>query len=185
MSLKDLDRQLLNQPEHRQIKTTAEVLAGMRNGKKTTSTIKMGDQEIPVRILSADEIIGIRTAAKLKRIAMVHGDETDESYQTQKLTLLAASDVTGIGSGILSESLLHQLTLNEMTFLYDQMINFWDEFNPSIEVMTSERFRDIVDALKKNRISWSDCSMEARKAIFTDYVAAIQAADSQTLPKGN
>ena len=62
---------------------------------------------------------------------------------------------------------------------------FWDECNPSIEKIAPEKFRELVEALKKNTISWSDCTTPERRAIFTCFVELIQRPDSATSPMDN
>ena len=48
-----------------------------------------------------------------------------------------------------------------------------------------DSFRELVEALKKNKISWSDCTLPQRKAIFTCFVEMIQKQDTPTSPPDN
>lgn len=156
-----------------------DILSKMRMGRMTVSEIRMGHQVVPVRVLSADEINAIRHEAKAK-VAKTGGDETDENFFIQKITLQLAS-VTGLsGVPFLHDKIMKQLTVDEIGYLYNELIKFWDTFNPSLEVIHPDRFRDLVEALKKNAISWNDCSTPERKAIFICFQDMIQRQASQT-----
>lgn len=157
-----------------------EILSRMRMGKRTVSEIRMGDQIIPVRVLSADEVNAIRHEAKVKIAKKGGGDDTDENLFIQMRTLQKASQIGEDPVGFLNDKIIGLLTVDEITYLYNELINFWETMNPSLEKITPEKFRDIVDALKKNTISWSDCSLPERKAIFTCFVELTQRPDSAT-----
>jgi len=161
-----------------------EVLARMRLGRRTVSEIRMGDQVIPVRVLSADEVNAIRHEAKVK-IAKKGGDETDENLFIQMRTLQIASRIGEDPIGFLNDKIMNLLSVDEITYLYNELIHFWETLNPSLEQITPERFRELVESLKKNRMSWSDCSLPERKAIFTCFVELTQRPDSATSPQVN
>jgi hypothetical protein len=180
MSLRDLDK------SEKQASTpvlATDILARMRMGKQTVSEIRMGEQVIPVRVLSASEVNAIRHAARAE-VAKTHGDETDENLYIQRVTLQLASQIDPNRVPFLTDKIMQHLSIDEMSYLYSELIKFWEQFNPSLEQITPEKFRLLVDALKKNRISWSDCSMPERKAIFICFVDMIQ-RDTQTSQQGS
>lgn len=181
MSLRDLDK---SEKQASEPILATDILARMRMGKQTVSEIRMGEQVIPVRVLSAAEVNAIRHAARAE-VAKTHGDETDENLYIQRVTLQLASQIDPKGIPFLTDKIMQHLSIDEMSYLYSELIKFWEQFNPSLEQITPEKFRLLVDALKKNRISWNDCSMPERKAIFICFVDMIQRQDTQTSPQDN
>lgn len=162
--------------------TPEEFVAGLRMGKQKVGRIKMGIKEIPVRVLSCDEINAIRHEGMAYQ-ARIHGDETDKNLFIQKSTLMNASSVTHTSAPVLSEPILKHLTLDEISYLYEEYIQFMDGVNPGLEQISPERFRELVELLKKNISSWRDCTMPERRAIFTAFVELIQRPDTQTSPQ--
>ena len=161
-----------------------EILSRMRMGKKTYSEIRMGDQVIPVRVLSADEVNAVRHEAKVKA-AKTGGDETDENLMIQKLSLQLASMMPNDPVPFLNDKIMKLLSVDEICFLYNELIHFWESVNPSLEQIEPERLRELVDSLKKNRITWNGCSLPERKAIFTCFAELIQRPDTQTSQQVN
>lgn len=186
MSLNELDK--MHRPkkneEFKKPIMADDILAKMRMGKKTFSEIRMGDQVIPVRVLSADEVNAIRHEAKVK-VAKSGGDETDENLYIQKLTLQLSSQMINDPTPFLNDKIMKHLSVDEIGYLYNELIHFWETMNPSLEHVSPEKFRELVEALKKNRTSWSDCSLAERKVIFSAFVEWIQRPDTQTSPQAN
>lgn len=161
-----------------------DLLKKMRMGKQYSSELRIGDQKIPVRVLSADEVNGLRKQART--VALRHnGDNTDELLILQKLTILTATQIGHSGVSVVSEEALNKMSLDELTYIYSAIMAFWEDCNPCVEKISPEKFRELVEALKKNIISWSDCSMPERKAIFTCFVELIQRPDTATSPTVN
>lgn len=183
MSLKELDSHHASSQPHKTV-SADDILSRMRRGKRTVSEIRMGDQVIPVRVLSADEVNAVRHEAKAKA-AKVGGDETDENLNIQKFTLQLASIITKDNIPFLNDTIMKHLSVDEIGYLYNELIKFWDQFNPSLEQITPERFRTLVEALKKNTMSWNDCSTPERLAIFSCFVEMIQRPDSPTSPRAS
>lgn len=156
-----------------------EVVAKMRMGKKTTDEIRMGSLSVPVRVLSCDEVNLIRREAILQA-AKVGGDETDKNLIIQKTTLKLASTLTANSAPFLGDKVLSLLTHDELGYLYEEYIRFMDNVNPSLEHISPERFRAVVDALKKNIISPKDCSLLQLRAICLAYVDLIQRQETPT-----
>lgn len=186
MSLKELDKMHKSKKDEDFKKPVMadEILARMRMGKKTFSEIRMGDQVIPVRILSADEVNAIRHEAKVK-VAKTGGDETDENLLIQKFTLQLASKMDNDPVPFINDKIMKYLSVDEIGYLYNELIHFWETMNPSLEQIEPERFRELVDALKKNSTSWNDCSLAERRVIFLAFVEWIQRPDIQTSQQVN
>lgn len=161
-----------------------DLLKKMRMGRQTVSEIRMGDLSIPVRILSADEINAIRKEARVQAIAL-NGDETDENLYIQKKTLQKSSEIGENQMSVLSNKLLNSLSIEELRYLYEALITFWDTFNPAVEKITPDKFRTLVEELKKNAISWNDCTTPERRAIFTCFVELTQRPDTAISPMVN
>ena len=181
MSLRDLDK---SEKQAKEPILAEDILSRMRLGKQTSSEIRMGEQMIPVRVLSASEVNAIRNEARVKT-AKTGGDETDENLYIQKLTLQVASIRAGDGVPFLTDKIMKLLSIDEISYLYAELIKFWDQFNPSLDQVTPDKFKLLVEALKKNRISWNDCSTPERKAIFTCFVDMIQRPATQTSPQAS
>lgn len=156
-----------------------ELLAKMRQGKKDIHEIRMGNMVIPVRVLSCDEVATIRREA-IRKTAMSQGDETDKNLQIQKLTLTLASTVSRGQAPFLGDKIMGLMTLDELTFLYDEYIRVMETVNPAVEHIQPDIFRGIVDALKKNAASPKDLSLLQLRAICSAYVDLIQRQESQT-----
>lgn len=161
-----------------------ELLVKLRLGKKTVSEIRMGGLEIPVRVLSCDEVNQIRRYA-MAQAAKVGGDETDKNVEIQKATIKLASTMTVGGGPFIGDPILNKLSFDEISYLYEEYIRFLDSVNPSLEQISPEAFRGLVDALKKNIRSPSDCSLLQLKAICRAYVDLILRLETQTSPQGN
>lgn len=152
--------------------SSEELLVKLRQGKKTSEEIRMGGLTIPIRVLSCDEINSIRREANRIK-ASIQGDDTDRNLEIQKNTLKLASNVSG-GIPFLGDKLLSMMTLDEITYLYDEFIRFMDSVNPSLDQITPEIFRSLIDALKKKIISPRELSLVHLRAICIAYVDLIQ-----------
>lgn len=164
--------------------TPESLLAKMRAGVKEVHEIKMRDLVVPVRVLSQDEVNAVRREAIAKATGM-NGDDVDKNVWVQKLTLKLASDVTKKNVPILSDSLLGMLTTDELAYLYEEYITAMDSVNPSLETLSGERFREIVDALKKSQLGTRDLSLLQLRAICTAFVELIERQDALKSQKGN
>lgn len=161
--------------------TAEDLLARMRAGTKEVHEIRMRDQIFPVRVLSIDEVTAIRREA-LGQSAKLRGDDTDKNVWVQKLTLKLASTLSKNGAPLLSEKLLGLLSLDELQHLYAEYVRVADAVNPSLEQISPERFRALVDALKKNLVSSRDCSLLELRAICSAFAELIQRLESQDSP---
>lgn len=152
------------------ITTAEDLLARLRQGVKDVHQIELRGTVIPVRVLSADEMNRIRQEA-LKDTAISGGDETDKNLRVQKNTLILASTVP-VGSGpMLAERVLGMLSVDEITFLFEQYIHVLDRVNPSLETISTEEFQALVVALKKKSISTRDLSLRQLRGTCYHFVA--------------
>jgi hypothetical protein len=163
------------------IVTAEDLLARMRAGTKEVHEIRMRDQIFPVRVLALDEVTSVRREA-LAQSAKLRGDDTDKNVWTQKLTLKLASTIGKDGVPLLGDKLLSMLSLDEVQYLYSEYIRVADAVNPSLELISPERFRAIVDALKKNLLTSKDCSLLELRAICSAFAELIQRMENQNSP---
>ena len=161
---------------HTKIITAEELLAKIRMGVKEIHEIKMREFTLPVRILSISEVNEIRRDARKSAIT-INGDETDMNILIQRATLKMASTIHG--DPILSDKVMEMLTLDEMNFLFNEYIRISESVNPSMENISAEQFRSLVDALKKNNITAKDCSLRQLQEICTAFVDMIQNQESR------
>lgn len=161
------------------ITTVEDILARMRMGVKDVHEITFRQMVFPVRVLTLDEVAAIRREA-MSKAAPFGGDETEKNLHIQKVTLKMASTLSPGGAPLISDSLLKALTVDEMRFLYDEYIRVLDSVNPSYETISSDEFRALVDALKKNSVGARDCSLQQLRAICTAFVELIQQAETQS-----
>lgn len=167
-----------------QIVTVEEQLARMRVGTKETYEIRLRDFVIPVRVLSVDEVNAIRREAI--RFATVNGgDETDRNLSRQKSTLALASTLNKGSAPILHEKILGAMTTDELGHLYDEYVRVLDAVNPSMDSMSAEQFRELVDALKKSTVTARDCSLLQLREICTAFVDLIQRLETQKSQQGS
>lgn len=125
-----------------------DLLVKMRAGIKEIYEIRLRDLVIPVRIISCDEVNAVRREA-IRQTAIKQGDETDKNVEVQKTVLKIASTVTKGGAPLLGDKLLTLLSLDEITYLYDEYIKVMDVVNPSLETIPPDQFNLLVETLKK------------------------------------
>jgi hypothetical protein len=167
---------------HPKIITAEDMLKKLRAGTKEVHEIKMREMVIPVRVLSVDEMNAIRRDS-IKQMTLLAGDETDRNLSTQKTTLKMASTING--APVLGDKLLSLLSTDEINFIYNEYVKVMDDVNPSMEFISPDEFKALVEALKKNVITTRDCSLRQLKAICTAFQDLIQRQDSQTSQTGS
>lgn len=164
--------------------SATDILARMRSGIKATYVIRLREQEIPVRLLSMDELMTIRREG-LKHQASIKGDESDRNHCIHKLVLKFASDINKKKMPLLMDSVLDEMTYEEIAFLYGEYTKVMDDVNPDLERMSPELFRSLVDAVKKKSISAKDCSLRQLRTIFNAYQDLIERAETPNSPPDN
>lgn len=149
------------------------LIAKMRAGTKEMYEISIRELVIPVRILSIDEINQIRREAA-QTVARTSGDDTDRNLHIQKTTLTLAASFGGIS--MLSDKFYAaaHISVDEINYLYNEYIRVLDSVNPSLEQISHEQFRAIVDGLKKNTVTSNDLSLQQLRAICSAYQELIQ-----------
>lgn len=160
-------------PKAPDIMTAEDILAKMRAGIKETYEIRMREMRIPVRVLTIDEVNDIRREA-LKLTMVSNGDETDKNVQIQRMTLKLATTLKPGTGPLLSDKLLKMLSVDEINYLYEEFVNVMDRVNPTLETISPEQFKELVDALKKTLVSPKDLSTRQLRAICSAYVDLIQ-----------
>lgn len=165
------------------ILSVEDMLAKMRSGTKELHEIRMREMVFPVRVLSIDEVTAIRRDA-ISRTNASGGDDTECSVVVQKLTLKLASTVTHGGAPLMGDKLLSTLHLDELQYLYEEYIRVMDSVNPTLQSIPPEKFRELVDGLKKNTASSKDCSLLQLRAICSAFVDLIQRPEIQDLLQG-
>lgn len=163
------------------ITTAEDLLKKLRAGVAETYIIKCRDLVVPVRVISIDEMNKIRREAEVL-VARSSGDETDRNIAMQKETLQMASTLKVGGAPGLPARLLTLISVDEVNFLYNEYTKVLDEVNPNVETMSTDQFRQLVDAIKKNNAGVKDLSLPQLKAIFYAYQDLIQRLDTQTSP---
>lgn len=166
-----------------QIITVEEQLKRLRAGTKEVYEIAIRSFKIPVRILSIDEVNLIRRDA-IKTAHLQAGDDVDKNVNIQRTTLAMASTITK-NVPLLSDKLLGMMSVDEINHLYNEYIAVMENVNPSLETISEEVFRALVEGLKKNTVSSKDLSLHQLRAICTAYQDLIQRPAAQTSPVGS
>lgn len=179
--METMDRSSATAPN---IVTAEDLLKRMRAGTKEVYEIKCRDLAIPMRILTIDELNLIRRDA-IKHAAMHGGDEAEKNVQMEKTVLKMASNITPKGAPMLSDRLLGLMSVDEINHLYSEYVKIMDDVNPAIEQLNEGEFRALVEAVKKNSVSWSDLSLRQLRAIFTSYQDMIQRQATHVSHKDN
>jgi hypothetical protein len=168
-----------------QITTVEDLLAKMRAGIRQHHIIRLRDLEIPVRVVSIDEMNAIRRDAVRQAMTISGGDEVDKNVAVQKTTLKIASTVPG-QAPLLSDKLLEKMTVDEVNYLYEEYVKVLDDVNPAVERMSDEKVRELVDAIKKkDLVSARDLSLVQLRTVFSLFQDMIQRLDAQRSPKDN
>lgn len=157
--------------ENVEIVSAENLLAKLRAGTKEVYEIKLRQLIVPVRVISLDEISAIRREAKAEQAKML-GDETDFNVSMQKFTLKLASNIKD--APLLSDKLLSKLTIDEVNHLYNEYIRVMDAVNPTLEAISPEHFRSMVEALKKSQVTLNELSLRELKALSSAFVEMIR-----------
>lgn len=157
--------------------TAEDIVKKMRMGIKAEHEIDFRGVKIPVRVLSQDEFSDIRRAA-LMHAVKYDNDEVEKNVFTQKMVLIKSAQTSTKEAPILSEKVLSLLTTDEIGFLYNEYVSVLEMYNPSIEAIDPEKFKFIVDALKKNSLSAKDLSIHQLRATCIAYVDLLERYDS-------
>ncbi len=150
-----------------------DFVKSLRVGVDETYFISMRGRQIPVRILSVDQVNGIRLEANGYQ-AKKSTDDTDRALYVQKLTLAMATRMKQNEFPILTEQILGLMTVDEVGHLYNEYMLVLGRVNPSLEEIPVEEFNALVAAVKKSHLGWKELSLAQLKAIWRDWAAMIQ-----------
>lgn len=165
------------------IVSKADFLKLMRQGTKESYEFYVRGAKFTVRVLSIDEQTMVRRQAHLAMANVPGADETDINVEVQKSTLRLATQIDGINS--VPPQIFDAMTADEIGLVYDQWLKIMDDVNPSLQVMTEEQFRALVEAVKKKSYSSRDCTLLQLKAIFNAFQDLIIKLEEQQPPKGS
>lgn len=166
-----------------QMLSIEERLKQLRAGVDAVYPIRMRQLEVPVRVLSIDEIMACRAQAKKSRM-QAGQDDIFEDVELEIATLsLAAQIPAGSPTGsMLPEKMLRALSADELNFLYKEFCVVMNRVNPSAANMDPKDFRQLVEALKKNLVTSKDLSLMQLKAICSAFQDMIQRQEDPSSP---
>lgn len=153
----------------------------LRAGVAEAHFIEMRGRPIPVRILTLDEMSKIRRDS-ISNAMIMKGDDTDQKILAEKYTLMMCTRMNKNEPSFLSDKLLELLTLDEIAHLYTEYMVVLDKVNPSLEDISEQEFKILVDAVKKKHVGWKDFSIKQLRAIFNDWERLIQTPEEQSTP---
>lgn len=166
------------------ILTAEDLLKKLREGVQTSFTIENRGIKAVVRIISNVEMAQIRREA-MTYAATFGGDETEKNLFIQRGTLaLACTDAyTKIPS--IPPKFWEIISLDELKYFYEEYVLIMDNVNPSLESLSSDQFRALVDALKKNIVSPKELSMRQLRAICSAFAELIRQAEHRASQMDN
>ena len=167
-----------------QIMTAQDVLAKMREGIKSTGEIRIRGQEFHMRILSMDEMNQVRREGNLYVSRTPGADNIDRDVFMEKAILKLASTINGIPS-IIDKMFEgpNGLRTDEVNLMYEEYMKIMDDVNPAVEMLSEEKLRELIDAVKKNSVSAKDLSLLQLRTAFSLFKDLIQKLDAQPSPK--
>lgn len=160
-----------------------DLLAKMRAGTKEVYEIRIRGLVIPVRILSIDEEIDLRSRM-IAQNSRSGGDDISLAALIQKETLRTATFIAKNNSSM-PDRFFTELKRDELSYLFNEYFKILEDVNPTLEQIKPESFMALVDAIKKNNVNANDLSLAQLKAVFISYQDLIQRMDIQTSPEGN
>jgi hypothetical protein len=130
--------------------STDELLAAMRCGNDQELWLKVGDKEVPCRLLShTEETAAISRGKTRARQKDPSGklDPVEESAEVMKAVLIAATNIKSVQ--YLGNEFLNKLPSAALDGLYDQWVTLTREVNPQFEKISVERIAEMITAVKK------------------------------------
>lgn len=152
------------QGQHTPPISAEELVTRLRQGTKDSHEIELRGNKIPVRLLSMDEMLAIRAEARRDN-AVANGDDSDYNCRVQKTTLKMATTVPVGSAPYLGDKVLHMLTVDEIGDLFMQYTWVLHRVNPSLEMISPDEFRAMVDAVKKKALTWRELPLKHLRAI--------------------
>jgi hypothetical protein len=131
-------------------KTTEEQLAAIRKGRLLDLSLKMGDLEIPCRIMGAAEEAATIASARMRAKQATPDSGQSEvvvSMEVMKAILMKATNVRSVQH--LTPAFLKELSSAELGSLYDQYVTLINTVNPEFEKLKPEQIADMIETVKK------------------------------------
>ncbi len=140
--------------------TIEDQLAMMREGRSAPISFKMGETEIPCRVLTGNELVRIEQDVLVRQQELKDAERTEAwlLHEVRKLTLEQATKIGGEPVGALHRKLLDAMSHDEVIFAYRQYLDILMAVNPILEQMTDEDLEALVDAVKKDPSWLSECT---------------------------
>ncbi|MGZ3686702.1 MAG: hypothetical protein ACXWPM_00045 [Bdellovibrionota bacterium] len=155
--------------------STDELLAAMRLGKDQELWLKIGDKEIPCRILSHSDESSAMARGKKRALEKEPSGKVDlgeQSAEVMKAVLFAATNVKSVQ--YLATEFLNRLSGAALDSLYDQYVSLMREVNPQFEKLSVERLGEIITSVKKKEKAPRDFFTWELAAIGRSYLEEIQ-----------
>jgi nucleoid-associated protein YejK len=149
------------------LSTIEEKLKAMRSGYKAASTIKYGQFEIPVKILTADEENKIYAEARMNvsRMPEVSQDFKDAMMPLENMKAILCAATTMGATQYLPISLLNQLTSSELQAIYERYLDVCGEIDPEFMSLSQQEIVSIIEEVKKSPLATRDLSTRQVKGI--------------------
>lgn len=155
-----------------------QLLDKLRAGTRQTHEVNFRALTVNLRVLSNDEVMSIKMQAVNEAKRLGWDALEGVAVLMQRYTLKLAS--TGPDKvPVLNDKFLSALSTDEMIGLYQEYIRIMDSVNPNIETIPNDEFRALVEALKKNMVSPTDCNLRQLRAICTAFRELILKLEEQ------
>jgi hypothetical protein len=159
--------------------STEDLLKAMRQGNDQELWLKIGDIEVPCKILSQAEEMAAILNGKRRAIEKAPDGKispVDESAAVMKAVLLAASNVKSVQ--YLATEFLNKLSAAALDSLYDQYVSIMRGVSPQFEQLSEARLAEMIQAVKKKEKGPRDFFTWELAAIGRSFLEEILQRDS-------
>jgi hypothetical protein len=141
--------------EANQVLNNIDPIAAMRMGVSYSHSISVRNFSCKMRPLSIQETIDVTNAVidEMATMEEVKKTRLEEHTLIAIHTLVRASmpnPDSGFESAKLQAITLRKMTNDEVHALYNEYVAVTDKVNPSLDEMTTEEIKELVEAVKKN-----------------------------------
>lgn len=137
---------------HDEVITIESRLEKMRAGIKNELKIKLGEFEIPVRLLPSSEELKVIQTAKME----VAKSPPQFEFKLVEAMAVMKGTLAAVAGQYLPVELLNQLTTVEIEGLYDQYQSVCRSINPNYEKLSDEDATAMIAAVKKKEQKVTD-----------------------------
>lgn len=131
-----------------EITTADDILKKIRLGYKQDLKVKLGDYEIPCRLMSATEERRVIASAKAGlKVLLESARDLEESLAVMKAVILRGCTVDNTPR--MPQAVLDELTNSEIESLYDQYLTVCTTVNPEFESLSEAQIVDLIKEVKK------------------------------------